>query len=339
MITREVGESEKEQYNQLVNHPLQSWEWGEFRQSFGQKVIRLGVFEEKKMVSGYQVVFSQIPKTNYLIGTLLKGPKPDELMINSLKKLGVEQSAIFIKMEPLLLGPDPKTQTFLLEHGCILGKPLFTKNTFWIDLTQTEEQLLTNMHQKTRYNLRLAQKNGVIVTEDNSPEAFQSFLNLHFETTEREGFFSHNQQYHQNLWNILQPAGMTHLLIAKYQNQPLVTWLLFEFNKVLYYPYGGSSREHKELMPSYAIMWEAIKLGQKLKCRNFDLWGALSENPDPNDPWFGFHRFKMGFGPQLVEFIGTYDLIINPPLYKLYTLADKTRWFFLRNITRIKKYL
>lgn len=339
MITRVVEESEKNQYNQLVNHPLQSWEWGEFRRSFGQKVVRLGVFDKTKMISGYQVIFSPIPKTDYAIGTILKGPKPDKLMINSLKKLGIEQNAIFIKMEPLLLGPDPKIQAFLLDHGCVVGKPLFTKNTFWVDLTKTEEQLLAGMHPKTRYNLRLAQKNGVTVTEDNSPEAFQSFLNLHFETTEREGFFSHNPAYHQTLFKIFQPAGMAHLLIAKYQNQPLVAWLLFEFNHTLYYPYGGSSREHKELMPSYLVMWEAIRLGQKLKCQNFDLWGALGENPDPKDPWFGFHRFKQGFGPRPIEFIGTYDLILNPNLYKFYNWADKTRWFFLRNITRIKKLL
>jgi lipid II:glycine glycyltransferase (peptidoglycan interpeptide bridge formation enzyme) len=339
MITREVQDTEKTEYNKLVQHPLQSWEWGEFRESFGQKVIRLGVFDEKKMVSGYQVVFSTIPKIGLTIGTLLKGPRPDELMINSLRKLGKEQGAIFIKMEPLVLGPDQKTQDFLINQGCLPGKPLFTKNTFWVDLTKTEEQLLTEMHPKTRYNLRLAQKNGVIVEEDNSPEAFSAFLKLHFETTERESFFSHNPAYHQNLWNIFQPVGMAHLLIAKYKNQPLVSWMLFEFNHCLYYPYGGSSRDHKELMPSYLMMWEAIRFGKQRGCQTFDLWGALGENPDPKDPWFGFHRFKQGFNPRLVEFIGSYDLIINPPFYKLYILADKVRWLILRNVTKIKQLL
>lgn len=339
MVIREVQESEKNDYNKLVNHPLQSWEWGEFRESLGQKVIRLGVFDETKIISGYQVVFSSIPKTDFTIGTLLKGPIPDEQMINSLKKIGVEQNAIFIKIEPLVTSPNEEVTNFLLNNGCLLGKPLFTKNTFWVDLNQTEEQLLSKMHPKTRYNLRLSQKNGVVISEDNSPEAFQTFLDLHFETTKREGFFSHNRQYHETLWNILQPAGMAHLLIDRYQNIPLVTWLLFEFNKVLYYPYGGSSREHKELMPSYNMMWEAIKLGKKLGCQKFDLWGSLGENPDPKDPWFGFHRFKSGFNPQLVEFIGTYDLIINPPMYKLYTLMDNFRWPVLKFIKKVKQLI
>ncbi|MDP3941598.1 MAG: peptidoglycan bridge formation glycyltransferase FemA/FemB family protein [bacterium] len=60
------------------------------------------------------------------------------------------------------------------------------------------------------------------------------------------------------------------------------------------------------------------------------MWGALGPDPDPKDPWYGFHRFKQGFGPELAEFVGSYDLVINPLLYQVYKIADKARWFLLK---------
>jgi peptidoglycan pentaglycine glycine transferase (the first glycine) len=60
------------------------------------------------------------------------------------------------------------------------------------------------------------------------------------------------------------------------------------------------------------------------------MWGALSENPDPKDPWFGFHRFKQGYGPTLVEFVGSYDFVINPFMYQLFKIGNAARWLLLK---------
>jgi lipid II:glycine glycyltransferase (peptidoglycan interpeptide bridge formation enzyme) len=357
MITREVAEEEKILYNSLVNHPLQSWEWGEFRKALGQKIIRLGVFDpstsakQAKLKMGYQFFLHPVPKTKYFVIYFPKGPLPDKPMLESLRKLAKQEKAIFVKMEPHVGGPvnheinvsgNRDIKNFLLDNGCLEGRPNFPRWTFWLDLKKTEEELLAAMHPKTRYNLRLAQKYGVTVTENNSDQAFTTHLQLLFETTKRQGFYVHTPEYHQKMWQTLKQnkfasgqALTAHLLVAKYQNKPLVTWVLFVFNKVLYYPYGGSSREFREVMPSNAMMWEAIKFGKKMGCQTFDLWGTPGPDPSPKDPWFGFHRFKLGFGPQLVEFIGTYDLIIEPLPYRLFNLADSLRWKFLRIKARL----
>ena len=110
----------------------------------------------------------------------------------------------------------------------------------------------------------------------------------------------------------------------------LVAWILFVFKDSLYYPYGASSSEHRETMASTLMMWEAIKFGKKLGLKKFDMWGALGPDPDQLDPWYGFHRFKQGFRPEPIEFIGSYDLILNSPLYFLYKISDKVRWILLR---------
>ena len=126
------------------------------------------------------------------------------------------------------------------------------------------------------------------------------------------------------------------MLVAKYKGKTLVTWIVFTFNNVLYYPYGASSSEHKEVMASNLMMWEAIRFGKKMGCKVFDMWGSLGPSPDSKDPWYGFHRFKEGYGGKLVEFIGSYDLVLSPFLYQLYNLAHRTRWLYLRARTVIE---
>src|SRR4029079_4006527 len=93
-----------------------------------------------------------------------------------------------------------------------------------------------------------------------------------------------------------------HLFIAEFEKQVLAAWILFVYDDVLYYPYGSSSNEHREVMASNLMMWEAIKFGKKLDLKKFDMWGALGPEPDEHDPWFGFHKFKQGYGSKLVEY-------------------------------------
>ena len=342
MIIRQVLLKEKSRFNALVNHPLQSWEWGKFRERTGCKVIRLGLFEpstgseQTKLKAGYQLTIHPLPKIPYNIIYFPKGPMPNKIIINALIKLGQAEKAILVKMEPNVVVDDKKiTPDIWKELNLQAGQPLFTKYTFQIDLSKSDEELLAAMKSKTRYNLRLSQKHGVRVVEDNSSKAFETYLKLMKETTKRQKFYAHTPDYHHKMWQILQPAGIAHLLVAKYKNKPLVTWILFTFNKVLYYPYGASTRKCQNVMPSYAMMWEAIQFGKKHNCELFDLWGTPGHNPSPKDPWYGFHRFKEGFGAKLVEFIGTYDLIIDHRFYPLYNLANNLRWKFLRLKTHL----
>ena len=179
------------------------------------------------------------------------------------------------------------------------------------------------MHSKTRYNIRVAQKHGVSIEERLDDEAFKIYLKLYFETTKRQKYHGHNQEYHKQVWENLKKSQMARLLIAFYQKQPLTAWMLFSFKDTLYYPYGGSSKLHPEVMANNLIAWEAIKLGQKLHCKQFDMWGALGPSASSKDSWYGFHKFKMGYGGRLIEYIGTYDLVLNWPLYIFFTIIDR----------------
>ena len=325
---RLVTPDEKTRWNAIVDHPLQSWEWGEFRSAMGLDVLRLGVYEKNTLIQGWQVTFHPVPHTSFTVGYFPKGPAPTQMMISELIKFSRPKHAIFIQLEPNVLSYEllaVNNQQFVPSH-----RPLFTKYTFVLDLTRTEEELLSAMHNKTRYNIRVAQKHGVVVKEDNSDIAFSAYLSLSEETTQRQKFYAHNQTYHQKMWETLQKAGIAHLFTATLDNSIIAAWIVFVWKDTIYYPYGASSREHRETMAPTLLLWEIVRWGKLHGYQSFDLWGALGPVPNEHDPWFGFHRFKQGFAPQLVEFLGSFDLVLHPWLYRLYTIADTVRWWMLK---------
>lgn len=314
---------DKNIWNKKANHPLQTWEWGEFRKAWGNEVVRLNFG---------QLTLHKIPFSNYKIGIFEKGPIPTQEMLDDLKKLAEEKKLLFVKLEPNTVPKDNKQAKKLINllkrNGCVPGKTLFTPTTFWIDLRKNEEDLLKSFHPKTRYNIRLAQKYGVKIVEDNSENAFERYLELTRETVRRQGFFAHSEKYHRLMWEYLhrqmvkkKEKPIAHLLTALYSNEIIVTWILFVWKDFLYYPYGASSEKYKNVMANNLMMWEAIKFGKALGLKTFDLWGR--------EPGKGFTRFKEGYSPEVVKFLGSWDLITSS-LYWFYKPLEHLRWIILR---------
>jgi len=335
----------------ITSHPLQTRVWGEFRKKWGNEVVRLPFG---------QLTLHRVPFTNYKIGIFEKGPKPTQEMLDALRNLAEEKNLIFIKLEPnvpinILNNTDSNSNKFKLKSDKLMthmrvnlvkeqetqelqellaskdivsGKALFTPTTFWIDLTKSEEELMKSFSSKTRYNIRLAQKLGVEVVEDNSDKAFEKYIQLTRETVKRQGFYAHSEKYHRLMWEYLHKIPISksqipiaRLLTAKYKGEIITTWILFVWKDFLYYPYGASSEKYKNVMANNLVMWEAIRYGRNLKLKTFDLWGR--------EPGKGFTKFKEGYNPQVVEFLGTWDLITSP-FYWPYRLAESLRWSLLR---------
>jgi len=336
MLIREILPQEKELFNQVAQHPLQSYQWGEFRKKTGVQVERLGFFVGGELRNAMQITFHKIPVINRFVGYFPKGFAPDGDQIAALQQLAKKYNAIYIKLEPNVKKPleqlekDNKDIQFLQRFQLEEGRPLFTRYTFELNLEPSEEELMSKQNSKTRYNIKLAEKKGVKVIEDTSERGLEDYLRILAETTKRQGFYAHTPEYFNKLWESLKDNDMMHIFKAVYENKVLVVWIVFVFNNVLYYPYGASSSLYREVMASNLMMWEVIRFGKAKGCKNFDMWGSLGPNPDPKSSWGGFHRFKKGYGGELVEFIGSYDLINDYPMYKIYSLAESLRWKFLR---------
>lgn len=301
-------------------HPLQTKEWGEFRKEWGNEID----FIDKNLI-----ILSKIPFTKYTIGTVMKGTDIARSHLAIFEKVGRDHNSIFIKFEPNVLH-DQKLVDKYKKMGLVEGKRLFTPTSFWIDLLRPEDEILKSFSSKTRYNIRLAQKHGVEVKIDNSDKAFEKYLELTTETNKRQGFYSHTPKYHKLMWKHLNKTQkikksknpIANLLTATYKGEIISTWILFAHDGFLYYPYGASTDKHKEVMANNLMMWEAIKFGKTLGLTIFDLWGREEGK--------GFTKFKEGYNPKIVEFLGSWDLVINKPLYYLYRMLEKIRWFILR---------
>ena len=336
MAIKKVTDKEKEAFNKAAGHPLQSWEWGEFRKEAGNEVVRF---------SFGQLTLHKIPFTKYKVGAFIKGPMPSKEMIEELLRFACEHNLIFIKLEPnyvikkggIACADEKKVVDLLRKNGARPGKTLFTPTTFWIDLTKPEDELMKSFQPKTRYNIRVAQRKGVEVVEDNSDKAFEKYIELTRETVERQGFYAHTESYHRLMWKHLneEPSGpeaspgrrpIAKLLTARYKGEIITTWILFVWHDFLYYPYGASSDKYKNVMANNLMMWEAIRFGKRLGLKTFDLWGREAGK--------GFTKFKEGYNPQVVEFLGTWDLITSH-FYYPYRLTEILRWSYLKSRSKL----
>nr|AKQ02265.1 femAB [uncultured Microgenomates bacterium Rifle_16ft_4_minimus_37633] len=334
-----------------LSHPLQSRQWAEFRCAWGNDVVET----RHGIITLHKIPFvGMFTSKAWKVATFIKGPMPTQQMLTDLKKLAKEKKLIFIKLEPnyvikkdnINCADKLKVVNLLKRNGAVSGKTLFTPTTFWIDLTKTEDQLMNSFSSKTRYNIRIAIKHGVKVevVEDppsprlrgasNSDKTFNKYLELTRETVERQGFYAHTEKYHRLMWKYLNKKQRTknkepiaRLLTATYNGEIITCWVVFVYKDFLYYPYGASSEKYKNVMANNLMMWEAIKFGKKSGLTTFDLWGR--------EPGKGFTRFKESYNPQVVEFLGTWDLVINKPLYLIYRISENLRWKFLRIPTKL----
>lgn len=178
--------------------------------------------------------------------------------------------------------------------------------------------------------MRLAGKKGVTIKEVNTQEGFEQFFALYEETEQRQHHYGHTKAYHEAVFKSMYPA-YSHILVAYFNDAPLAAYHLFFHNNTLYYPYGGSTTIHKEVMAPNLLMWEAIRLGKRLGAHTFDMWGSLSpqESENVKNPWYGFTRFKKGYNTDFVQSVGSYDQVLNSLLYPLLTAAWHARSFWL----------
>jgi len=305
--------------NELAKHPMQTEEWGDARKKMGVRV-------EKIIQDGnvFQFTIHPIPYTPYSIGYLPRSTTPSASVMKQLYDFGKNNNLLFIKLEPYVSFDEFQklhVTSYMLQAS---SHPLFPEWTQTLSLTPSEEELFKNLKSKTRYNIRLAEKKGVVIKEVSTDEGYEIFEKLYFETCKRQNYHGHSPAYHRAMWNSLK-GTQAHILIAFLNGVPLAAYELLYFKNYLYYLYGGSSLLHKNVMAPNLLMWEAIKLGKKLGATTFDMWGSLPPDYSDSHPWAGFTRFKEGYGTQFTHLSASYDLVINPFLYKIYNFVYKIR--------------
>lgn len=350
MIIRPVLPHEKDQFDALVTHPLQSWAWGDFRLALGNQVVRLGQFDNSQMISAFTLIIHKFPNYLPILNkyTLINASRTvplSEDMIFAIHKTALENNSIYAKLEPDIFyqvsqdSTEQEKDNYPNNPNLIPAEPWFTPYSGIINLELNNQELLSSFHPKTRYNINLAKRHNVVVSIDNSDQSLESYLNLTSETTSRQAFYAHTKDYHRLMWQTMHKAKIANLMVARYQNQIISAWILFQWHDKLFYPYGASTREHRQVMANYLMVWESIQFGKSMNLKTFDLWGVLGPEVELDHPWMGFHKFKMSFNPQYVKYINTKDLVTNSYLYFILKAGNSIRKSGLKTKAILKKQI
>ncbi|MGH2581506.1 MAG: lipid II:glycine glycyltransferase FemX [Anaerolineales bacterium] len=334
-----------ENWNQLISalprpHLLQTEEWAKAKASFGWEAFRRTWEDETgKLIAAAQVlkrsIALPIPGRFVCMMYVPKGPliadwrNKDlrERVMRDLVDFASEHGAFFIKIDPDIAYESPPNEqsglgaefaTELQSQGWrFSNEQVQMRNTMVIDLSKSNEELLAAMKQKTRYNLRLAEKKGVRIRHGN-PGDFSLLYQMYAETSVRDGFVIRNEGYYRTVWENFYQSGMMIPLLAEVQDEPVAGLMLFTFGKQSWYLYGMSRQLYREWMPNYSLQWEAIKASKAAGCEIYDLWGAPDEFNE-RDPMWGVYRFKVGLGAYDVHHIGAWDRPLQPLTYSVYT--------------------
>lgn len=292
-------------------HLLQTGEWGELKSAFGWKPVR--VINE---TSGVQILFRKLP-LGFTIGYIPKA-NVDESLWSEIDSVCRRNRAIFLKLEPDLWND----QTSDTRHLTLRASPhnIQPPRTIIIDIRGSEEEILARMKQKTRYNIRLAEKKGVTVRAWDEIEAFHKMMLL---TGGRDGFGVHSLEYYRRAYELLHPKQMGEILVAEYEGKPLAALFVAKSGKRAYYLYGASTDEERNRMPTYLLQWEAMQWAKTRGCEEYDLWGVPDEDEATleanfekrHDGLWGVYRFKRGFGGELKRAAQAMDRVYLPPLY------------------------
>jgi lipid II:glycine glycyltransferase (peptidoglycan interpeptide bridge formation enzyme) len=209
-------------------------------------------------------------------------------------------------------------------------------STVLVDIQPQLEQVLGSMKSKTRYNVRLASKKGVSV-EEGGPGDFDAWYALYEETARRDRIGFHSRGYYRDLlqesdrYPGAKPA--VKLLLARHEGDLLAGNIVTFWKTRAAYLYGASSGEKRNLMPTYALQWEAIRLAREAGCASYDLFG-VPPKPDPDHPMFGLYQFKTGFSDRVLERWGTWDAPYRPLLYGMYLKAEAARMSYYRSFKK-----
>lgn len=321
-------------------HLLQTAAWGKLKSSFGWEALRLVVDNpESGQPLGAQVLFRRLP-FGFSLAYLPKGPVGGDFdhlegegwrrLWAELDKLCRQRRAVFLKVEPDLWEiaqegqADPEQQTRIVPFGFLRGQHgIQPSRTLLVDLQGDEEQVLGRLKQKTRYNIRLALKKGVVVSPSDDLDTFYRLMRL---TGERDAFGFHSLEYYRKAYELFHSNGSCELLVAAYEGEPLAALMVFAHGSRAWYFYGASANEHRDRMPTYLLQWEAMCWARQRDCTSYDLWGVPDFDEASLESNFtrfstglwGVYRFKRGFGGLLLRSDGPWDRVYQPFLYSMY---------------------
>lgn len=312
----------------IENHPkghfAQSSMWGKQKSAWVWRAVVVRG-EDGAIKGAMSALIRKVPLFGVTMMYICRGPvcgledrETFGALLEGAKALAKEYKSYVIKIDPDVPKENTAFREMLESFGFKLmqeGKnfeSIQPKFVFRLYLNgRTEEELLASFTQKTRYNIRLAARKGVEVRVCGQ-EMVEEFTRIMVETGVRDNFVTRDAAYFSNILKNL--GEHARLYMAFHEGKPIAGTLAIWFGDKVWYLYGASSNEHRNLMPNYLLQWSMIQWAVEKGCRVYDFRGVSGDLSEDN-PLYGLYKFKKGFNGDFTEFVGEMDLILNKTMY------------------------
>ncbi|MFH1575443.1 MAG: peptidoglycan bridge formation glycyltransferase FemA/FemB family protein [Candidatus Nealsonbacteria bacterium] len=288
---------------------LQSWNWGEFQKKMGNKIWRLGVYDNGCPTSLIMAVKVQARRGIFLL--VQHNLNFSETLLNKLKEIAEDEGCAFIRIAPLL--PRNEENKKLFKNLGFRASPMHAnayEATWKLDIIMSEEEILKNMRKSARYLIHQAEKNSELtITKSSQLADAEVYQKLNLKVARRQKFIPFSSESVKNEFDIFNQAGQALLFFGKYKGEVIASALVIFWSGIGFYHQAALDPKHHKLPIAYLLQWEAIKEAKRRGCRLYDFWGYV--DPKSNHPWAGPTLFKMGFGGKSYEYVKTQDFPLS----------------------------
>jgi len=326
---------------------LNSWNWGEFYQSMGSKIFRLGVYDHDFLIATALIIIKESDsKIKKILGrhlflphspSILNKFKPKtsqilKLFLDQAKEIAKKEKANFIRINPIFLRTAEYEKIFS-DLGFI-NSPVFVhpEVTWILDISKTQDQLLSEMRKTTRYMIKQGEKYGVNISQGKTIEDVEKYNKIYIETVKRQKFDPFSEKYLKNELKAFDTDDQIKIFFA---NDLEAGAMIIFWQDQAFYHQGASNIKNSKAGASYLLQWNIIKEAQARGCKIYNFWGIEEDikskddiNSDiaKNHPWWGLSLFKMGFGGKRIDYLKTKDYPITF-LYWPFSFYEKLRRF------------
>lgn len=329
IITKEITDK-KIWEDFLSKHPeanfLQSWEWGEFHKNLGNIIYRTGFYLDNNLKGVMLSIIEKAKRATYL--TVPAGPIIDwsnKQEVRAFKqeaiRIAKENNCSFVRVRPQLESNDFSKKLFKKLGFKNSPMHLHAELTNQLKINKNEEELLANMRKATRYEIKKAQKLGIIITTSIDPQDIKKFYSLQLETSKRQGFVPFSYKFLHEQFGVFSKAGYAVLYSAYFGKKLLAQAFIIFCGSEAVYHYGASTELGRKYPGAYLVQWEAMLEAKKRNIPRYNFWGVAAEG----HRFANLSMFKRGFGGADYEYLHAQDLIISYPRYLINYVIEYAR--------------
>ena len=315
----------------LRNHPeanfLHCFSWQKLHENLEMHTEGLAIFRDETIVGLLLMIVKNAKRGRYV--EIPGGPLIDwtdqavvEFTTNQIKEFAKKHHAVFARVRPQLEKTDEAEKIFAENGYKKAPMHLHAEHTSMLDLTQTEEDILKNMRQQTRYEVRKAERIGVQVRSYLATKKIDEFITMQNETAKRQGFVTSSSKFLKTL--VLSFAKNAKIYVSEKDGRVLNMGLVLSFGREVDYFEASSSDGASKFPGAYGLLWRIIKDAKNDGYKRLNFWG-IAYSKDPKNRYAGVTTFKRGFGGDDVIYLPAQDLIISRPKYAFSWIVETVR--------------